>query len=207
MATPSIISVPNSACFASVVMTLTRVVGVTESPFTLEEQAFRWPGERWSMSLRMPPITNRIIAGEWQSFFASLKGRYNHFLMGDPAARQPMGVATGSPVVNGLGQSGNNLSTSGWSPSVQNILRRGDYIQLGSGPSSRLHMIVEDANSNASGISTLSIEPALRVSPADGSSVVVNDPKGVFRLAQNDVSWSTAPGKIWSFSLEAIEVL
>lgn len=207
MATPTLVNMPDSLCIANISFTLTRVVGVTESPFTLEEQAFKWPGERWSVSAYFPPVTNRKTAGEWQAFFAELSGRYNYFLFGDPMGKKPMGIATGTPLVDGLGQTGNTLVTDGWTPNTQGILLKGDYIQIGSGSSAKLHMITENANSNASGIASLSIQPALRTSPADGSPIIVNNPRGVFRLSDNSFTWSVRPGPVWSFSFDAVEVL
>lgn len=207
MSIPPLINLPDSACIASVVMTLTSVSSVTESPFTLEQQAFKWPGQRWSASVDIPPTRNRAIASDWMSFFARLEGRYGNFLMGDPSAKAPRGVATGTPIVSGASQIGNTLNTSGWSNNITGILLKGDFIQIGTGANSRLHMIVEDANSNGSGQAALVIQPALRGSPANGTPINVSNPVGVFRMAQDAFSYSVAPGKIWRFSFEAVEVL
>lgn len=207
MAVPPLIELPSSSCMASLVMSLTRVVAVTESPYTLGQQAFKWPGERWSVSFRMPTITRRDVAADWISFGAKLQGRYGRFLLGDPLGRVPRGVATGSPVVSGAGQTGNSLNTTGWAPSTSFIMRKGDYIQLGISENARLHLVVDDVNSDASGNAVLKIEPALRVSPADGSSIIVNNARGLFRLDSNNFSWSVFPGPQYQLSFEATEVL
>lgn len=202
-----ILDVPTSACVASVVMTLTSTVGYTESPFTLEGQSFKWPGRRFEMSFRMPPFVSRAIAADWIAFGAQLNGRYNLFLMGDPAAKTPRGVASGTPVVSGAGQTGNTLVTSGWTPNTTNIMMKNDYIQIGTGASTRLYMLVENANSDGSGNANLTIEPELRYSPANGETVIVNNPKGLFRLSSNNFSWRVSPGKVYSLSFEAQEAL
>lgn len=207
MSTPPLLDLPQSSCAASVVMTLTRVVGITESPFTLGEQGFRWPGERWSMSFTLPPFTSRAVASDWISFGAKLKGRYGMFFMGDPSAKNPRGIASGTPVVDGHNQSGNTLKTNGWTPNVQGILLKGDYIQIGTGISARLHLVVENVDSNASGESDLVIEPALRRSPASGESITVQNAKGIFRLTSNQLSWSVSPGPVYRLNFEAVEVL
>lgn len=207
MSTPPLVTLPSSYCIGSVIMTLTRVVGLTESPYTLEEQTYRWPGERWSIDFRLPPITNRATASDWMAFGSKLEGKYGRFLIGDPAARLPRGVATGTPLVNGGGATGNTLPTDGWTNSVTGILLKGDYIQLGTGVNSRLHMITEDVNSNGSGEANLSIVPALRVSPADNAPIVVNNPRGLFRLVDNTFAWSVDPGPVYRFSFQATEVL
>lgn len=207
MSTPPLLELPTSSCVASVIMTISRVVGYTESPFTLQGQTFKWPGERWSISFRMPPFVARGVAMDWVSFGAKLKGRYGLFLMGDPSAKKPRGVATGNPEVDGGGQVGNTLLTKGWTPNVTGIFLKGDYLQIGSGANSRLYMNVEDVNSDSSGNAALSLEPELRNSPADGAIIIVQNAKGVFRLTSNDFSWSVEPGPVYRVSFEATEAL
>lgn len=207
MSTPPLLDLPDSACIASVVMTLRRVVGMTSSPFTLEEQSFKWQGEQWQIEFTLPPITKRSVAADWQAFIAKLQGTYGRFLMGDPSARFPRGAASGSPVVNGGGQTGNVLQTDGWTASVTGILLKGDYIQIGTGTSSRLHMVTEDINSNVSGQANIALEPALRYSPSDNSAIIVNSPKGVFRMVDNSMSWSVSPGPVYRLSFQAVEVV
>lgn len=194
-------------CKASVTLTLRRVVSRSVSPFTLEEQSFQWPGEQWEISFTLPTFNNRLTASEWIAFAAKMKGSYNYFLTGDPSAEEPMGVATGTPLVAANNQTGNILQTKGWTPSTPNILRAGDYIQYGTGTSSRLHMVVEDADSDAAGLASLQIEPALRYSPALNSPIVVDNPVGLFRLSDNSYSWSVAPGPRYNLSFSATEVI
>lgn len=207
MTTPPLLTMPTSSCAASVTMTLNRVVGLTQSPFTLEEQAFKWQGEAWSVDFMMPPFKSRAIASQWISFALKLRGQFGTFYLGDPSARIPQGVGTGTPVVDGINQNGNTLLTRGWTSGVTGILLAGDYIQIGTGTNSRLHMVTADANSDGSGDAALSIEPALRYSPADGTAINVNNPVGVFRLTENSWSWSVTPGKIYRLSFQAVEVV
>lgn len=207
MSTPPLITLPTSVCFASVVMNLRRVVGRTASPFTLEEQSFKWPGEQWGMELTMPPIKGRALAEEWISFMLQLEGSYGYFLIGDPTAKTPQGVATGTPLVDGINQTGNTLLTKGWTPNTVGILKRGDYLQLGTGTNTRLHKLTADVDSDVSGNAALPIVPALRTSPANNDPIVVNDAKGIFRLTSNDFSWSVDPGSIYRFRFNALEVV
>lgn len=207
MSTPPLLDLPSSACVASVIMTLVRVVGRTESPYTLEEQTFKWPGEAWMIDFSMPTFTNRRIASEWIAFALKLEGSYGHFLMGDPSAKLPRGVASGTPVVDGANQTGNLLLTTGWAPNTTGIILKGDYIQTGAGATSSLHMVVEDADTDSSGNAILQIVPAIRTSPIDGSAIIVNNPRGVFRLTSNDYSWSVSPGPTYRLNFQAREVI
>ena len=50
-------------------------------------------------------------------------------------------------------------------------------------------MVVADANTDGSGNASLSIEPALRSSPSDTTTLTVSSAKGVFRLSSNDTGW------------------
>lgn len=206
MSTPPLLELPSSRCVASVVMTLERVVALTSSPFSRAEQAFRWPGEQWMADVALPTM-KRDTAADWMAFGVSLEGRWGRFLMGDPSATTPRGVATGTPVVNGALQTGNTLVVDGFTPSTNNILRKGDYFQLGTGVNSRLYMITEDVNSDVSGGAALSFCPSLRSSPADNDPLVLQNPRGVFRLMDNGFSWSVSPGGFYRISFRAAEVV
>lgn len=207
MSTPPLLNLPSSSCIASVVMTLTRAVGVTQSPFTFEEQSYRWPGEMWSMEFALPPIKNRAVASEWKAFALKLEGQYGRFLIGDPSARLPAGSAMGTPLVNGINQTGNTLVTDGWTPNQTGALLPGDYIQLGTGASAKLHMITAPVTVDGSGNANLEFVPALRSSPADNAPIVISDAKGVFKLTSNSFSWQVSPGGIYRISFSAQEVV
>lgn len=202
-----LINIPSSYCFSSVVVSIDRVIGRTFSPFTLEEQSFKWPGEVMRFDLSMPPMTKRSTASEWISFGMKAKGSFNHFLIGDPSARKPQGSAGGNPIVAGPNQSGDTIITSGWTPNVSSILKAGDYIQIGVGQSAKLRIIVDDVNSDSNGNATLRIEPSLHFSPANGSQIITDNPQGVFRMVDNTWSWSVNPGPIYRMSFSAVEVI
>jgi hypothetical protein len=81
-------------------------------------------------------------------------------------------------------------------------LKAGDYIQLGSGGSAKLHQVLLDQ----SGSGSLEIWPALRATYTN-ASVTFNNPKGVFRLANNVTSWSINNASTYGISFEAVEVV
>lgn len=206
MADPVLIEVPD-ICASSAVITMNTIVGTTSSPYTLQEQSFRWPGEQWIIDFRPPPTRRRDIAAQWQAFGLKAEGRFNRFLLGDPSARTPAGSASGNPVVSLNNQTGNALQTSGWDPNVSRIVRAGDYFQVGTGILSRLHMAVEDSNSDSLGNAVIHFYPQLRFSPNIGAQIIMQNPRGVFRMQQNSFSWSIDAGKVYRFSFQAVEVL
>ena len=150
---------------------------------------YQYPGEWWEAEVTLPPMRGEN-ARAWIAALVSMRGLYGQMYLGDWDGRTPNGTASGTPLVKGADQTGNSLITDGWTASVTGIMKAGDYLQIGSGIEQRLHMVVADANSDGSGDATLSIEPALRVSPADNAALTVSSAKGVFRLASNETEWS-----------------
>lgn len=207
MSTPPLLTLPTSSCIASVVMTLTSTTAITQSPFSKDEQAFKYPGQVWSIDFRMPPIKSRAVAAEWRAFAAKLQGRWGRFYMGDPMGEVPRGSPSGTPVVDGSNNTGSTLATSGWTPNTADLLLMGDYVQIGTGTNARLHMITADVSSDSSGDAILSLAPNLRGSPADGTAIVTSNPVGIFRMADDSFSWSVEPGPIYRLSFQAVEVV
>ena len=161
------------------------VVAVGRSEFTLQSQAQAHQGQMWVFDVSLTKLSGDT-AEEWRGFFLKCNGRERTFLLGDPSRATARGAATGTPLVKGASQTGIELITDGWTPSVTGILKAGDYIQLGSGATARLHQIAQDVDSDAAGNATLDIWPRLRASPADNAVIVVANCQGVFRLAANE---------------------
>jgi len=184
------LALPTAVGIERLDMRLVSVVAVATSPFTLSQQVYAHPGQRWQAEVRVPAISGRADADAWISFLVAMRGQFGTATFGDPLRATPRGVGTGTPLVNGGSQTGRALVTDGWTPSQAGIMRAGDYIQIGTGANTRLHMVVEDAASNGSGQATLSIEPALRASPLDNQAVITSSPVGLWRLSSNDIGWS-----------------
>ena len=168
-----------------------RVVGTSQSTFTGQQQVYRHQGEWWEAEVTLPPMRH-AYAREWLAKLVSMRGVFGQMYLGDWDARTARGTAgssAGTPLVNGASQTGNTLIIDGATASQTGYLKAGDYIQLGTGITQRLHMVIDDANSDGSGNVTLNIEPALRSSPADNLGIVVANTKGVFRLASNETNW------------------
>jgi hypothetical protein len=155
-------------------------VSVQGRAFTGLTTAFDWDGSAWMFELQQ----SLLDAGDathqaWRAFYRKLRNGYGTFLFGDPSRKTPLGVGTGTPLVNGAGQSGNSLITDGWTNSITNILRNADYFQL----ENNLYMNLNDVNSGAStGPATLDIWPSLRKVPADNAPITVLNPVGYFRI-------------------------
>lgn len=183
------------------------VVGMSQSGYSLAEQVQVWSGQQWRCEISFPRKT-RANSAALQAFLLKLNGCEGTFLYGDPRGGTPRGSGDGSPVVEGAGQTGNELDTSGWTFSASGVLLEGDYIQLSSGANARLHMVLEDVDADASGNATILIWPNLRESPTDASPVVINGAKGVFRMDGNQsASWDEAKHYYDGISFKAHEVI
>lgn len=201
------LTMPTEPGIARVTLRAANVVGVARSPFTGQQQVQRHQGQWWAAEIELPPLVGHDLSAPWVAFLLSLRGQYGTFLMGDPGKPQPRGVATGSPVVDGANQTGERLTVRGFTANVSGILRAGDYIQLGSGGSARLHTVLLDADSDSTGRVTLDIWPRLRSSPANGSAVITRNPVGVWRLASSDTSWVREPALRVGLRFSAVEAL
>lgn len=191
-------------------------VSVNTSPFDRSVQLQEWAGEQWMVKCSLPPMP-RAQASAWLSFFASLHGPVGTFMLGPYPLRVPLGPATGA-VADSLHQHGLqgpfvygdtnargqfSLATGGWTPDTSGILQAGDFIQL----SNALHMIVSSEDSDANGRCAFDIWPSLRGTPQDGDPLITVAPKGMFRLAQNDLEFDVDAAAIFTFSFNAVEVL
>jgi hypothetical protein len=200
------LALPTNTGFAKIRISANNVVGVSRSPFTAKQQVYRYTGQFWEAEISLPPM-KRADAVYWISFLLKLNGPYGTFLLGDPNGVTARGVATGTPLVKGANQTGSDLITDGWTTSTTGILKAGDYIQLGTGSSSKLHKVLDDVNSDSSGNATLTIWPDLRSSPSDNASIVVSGAKGLFRLSTSQQDWDVNEASIYGMTFPAREAL
>lgn len=160
-------------------------------------------------------ITNNLKKDDWldaTGWIVSLKGRQGCFLVHDPDREFPStflpnpgptfddlsptwdstlftfdaGEFPGDGNVSGAGQSGNSIITNNW-PLSDTILKVGDVFQI----ETQLYMVTVNAVSNGSGVATINFEPAIRISPADGTKVKTVKAQMVARLASDVIRWES----------------
>lgn len=195
-----------SQCVNQITIRAKTIVGISASPFTGQQQVYKHQGQWWEAEMSFPPM-KRENAEEVAAFLIKLNGRFGTFLMGDPANTSPRGVGTGTPLVKGAGQTGNELITDGWTADTTNILKAGDWIQLGTAATSRLHKVLDNVNSDETGTATLTLFPSLRFTPLDNSAVVIESPKGQWRLSTNDIDYTIQTGQFYGITLACMEAL
>lgn len=174
------------------------------SSFTRQRQVLSWPsGHMWLATCRVSYL-KEPEAGLMRSFLAKLRGRANTLQFPVPGYDGPANDYAGpAGLVNGAGQSGYSLVTDGWTASTA-ILPEGSYITV----NGELKLVTAAATSNGSGQATLSIEPALRYSPADNAPLTITEPYAVMALAASDAArWDLTSPRFHGFDLSFEEAV
>lgn len=188
------VSVPDHN-FASMSMRLRRATAMSESNFTLQQQVYQYTGAVWEAEIRLPPM-KREDAKKWEAFILSLRGMRGTFLMGNPLHNTT--TATGVQL-NGAGTvRDTNIDVTG-----TGSLKAGDVFQIGSGNDAHLHMVIQDATLNGD----IDIEPPLRLTYADNTTLDFTLPKGVWRLSSNDIGWDIDQASVYGFTIPCIEAI
>ncbi len=169
-------------------------VATSQSPFTYKQQVIAHGGQRWEATVNIAPL-NKASAATWKAALISLKGSSGTMLLGNPVYDVPQGTVSACTLSGDAGVETASVTMTG-------SLKAGDYIQLGSGSSAKLHQVLVDQT----GTGALEIWPALRTTYSN-QSVIFNAPKGLFRLSQNMTSWSIDNASIYGISFDVVEVL
>lgn len=188
------LSTPTTIGFESIELRAINAVATSQSPFTYKQQIVSHGGQRWEASVNIPPV-RRDLAAEWKAFLTALKGQTGTFLLGDPDYSSPRGDVSSCTLSGSAGDETAAVIMIG-------TFKAGDYIQLGSGSSARLHQVLIDQTGNGS----LEIWPSLRADYT-GETVIFSNPKGVFRLSSNMTSWNINSSSAYGISFEAVEDL
>lgn len=179
---------------------------VSRSPFTFQGQAQTYPGQ-----IRYAQVSvenrNRDDAEEWVGFLNALNGCSGTFLMSDPLGIRPRRGPTTGVTVRGGGQSGSTLLVNTGQINETNWASRGDWLQLGFSQNARLYKVTMPANTNGNGHASLEIWPSLRMTPTDGQTVVMGNPKGLFRLSSGSFDYTEQDGCKYSISFSCEEVI
>ena len=203
-----VLTLPSAPRFTDSEFRLITKTRVFESSEDGSGQTKLKPGAKWLLEAVLPIMT-RAQAALWTAFLAELDGPAGRFYGGDPFALTPLGVATGTPLVNGASQTGTSLITDGWTGSITGIMVKGDYfaVDLPSGGGARsLHQMTADANTDGPGNATLVFRPALRESPANNATIITASATCVMQLIDYDQArWAIGADGLYSIAFTAIE--
>jgi len=188
------LATPTSIGIESIELRAVNAIATSQSPFTYKQQIVSHGGQKWEASVKIPSV-HRDKAAQWKAMLVGLKGPVGTFLLGDPDYATPQGTVSSCTLTGSAGDETVTVVMTG-------TLLAGDYIQLGSGSSAKLHQVLVDQDGDGS----LEIWPALR-SDYTSATVTFNSAKGVFRLATNISSWSINNASTYGISFEAVEVI
>jgi len=199
------LSIPASCKPKRVQFYAVNAVNLSRSPFTFDTQVQEFSGQSWGADISFPPL-ERDAAEELVAFLLALQGPRGTFMVYDPLNTESRGFASGVPLVDGAAQTGNTLATKGWTVDIAGILKLGDKIQI----ANRLYAVMgtDDVDSQSDGKAVIDIWPRLRESPADGESIITEQAKGLFRLANQTVNlWSADETRTYDISLSCVEAI
>ena len=175
----------------NITMRLKRSVAVTESPFTYDQQVFDHKGAIWQCEVTLPPLSH-ADARSVEAFIVGLKGRSGTFTFG-----HPLHTSTATSTTSGTtAVRAEQLTTDSGSTAVT----AGTYFQLGD----YLYMVTED---KSAGAGTLKFQPPLRAEIASGTALDFTLPKSLWRMASNDIGWSTDTASLYGFTLACVEAI
>ncbi len=103
------------------------------------------------------------------------------------------------------GTGGTTLPTWNWQANISAVLRAGDYVAFDTPSGHALHMLVADASSDADGRAVLTLEPPLRLSPPDNTSLQLTQASCVMALVDDSVSWDVDAAGTYRLSFSAEE--
>lgn len=172
METP--ITIPERPGNREVSFVMDSAVSRSSSPFSLTEQVYVWPGQRWRCIMKMPAMAVEDALA-WQAFFADLNGMAGTFWVHDAPFVRPSEIGFGNPELDGPHVSGPVIKTRLWNP-LQRVLFRGQKIEVGG----RLRQVIEDVYSDAAGKALVKCWPQCR-GLTDALAIEWQDPRGVFR--------------------------
>lgn len=175
-------------------------------------QVFKWPGaDFWSCEATLPRMVT-ADAAQWAGFLAECRGMLNVFPFG-PVNYKPQGRPRGTPSISGINAAmATVLNTKGWTANALRVLMPGDYIQIGATPTTagvaglcRLHRVVTRVDADANGNTTIEVWPSLREATVDGEVLILKNPVGLFRNAENTGSILTDETRLSGITIKLVE--
>jgi len=118
--------------------------------------------------------------------------------------REPQGVATGTPLVNGETAKGeSSIPVDGFTASTTDILKAGDLLTFAS--HTHVYTALTDIDSDSGGNATIIISPDLKVAILDNEAITVNDAVFTVKLDKAHSS-NVAPPILYNFNFNVTEV-
>lgn len=179
------------------------IVGEQRGPFNAKREIQVFPGAHWEIEVAFLPVL-RAEAQRLEAFLLSLRGKAGTFRLADPYRSLPLGSNLGTPLVRVATVAGDEaVLTKGWTVNQPDALKAGDFIEIGT----RLHMVLQDADADASGNATVNVWPPIRQVHAVNAPLITRNARGVFALDANAVEFTRGVNGYNGAILRAVEVV
>jgi hypothetical protein len=163
------------------------------SPLSGDIQTTALPGSRWAWTVHIPDQTWAERRRLW-ALLAALGGQQHRLSMFDASRPVPAGSIplNGVTVSSSAAQFADSVTLATGAAGC--TVKAGDWIKLGSTNSAQLVMAVADATADGGGVIVVSFRSLLRAAVAAGTSVVLDYPRGLFVLADPDLTGGKVVG-------------
>jgi len=160
-------------------------------------------GHMWTIKLTFPQMLRATFAPIF-AFVAGQRGQSESFQIALEQFNTPQGVATGTPLVDGVHAVGDNtILCDAFTASTTDIMKAGDIVKFAS--HTKVYMLTADSDSVALGATTLNIVPPLIEALADNEAVTVSSVQFTVSLDNSVQEWKTTNPNFSSYSVDLIE--
>lgn len=199
-------ALPTSPAFADIKITSINPT-LTSRTISGKRQTRQIGGQYWRIYATYPPMTRSEFEPIY-GFLMKQRGSFETFTMVPPVVGSTTATGYGTPVINGGSQTGRTVNTDGWTAnqSAGNLLKAGNYLKFAN--HDKVYVLTDANTSGSSGESTLSIEPALLTSPADGSAITIASvPFTVYLMNSGLVEYNVDNTGLFYYDLDLCEAL
>jgi len=162
-------------------------------------------GHLWAIKLTFPQMLRATFAPVF-AFIMAQRGQSGSFQISLEQFNTPQGVATGTPLVDGVHAVGDNtILCDGFTASTTDIMKAGDIVKFAS--HTKVYMLTADSDSVGLGATTLNIVPPLIAALANNEAVTVSSVPFTVALEDSVQEWKTTNPNFSSYSVNLIESL
>ncbi len=171
-----------------------------EAPRSWVSQRSAGVATRWGLSITLPPMQGEAAA--LVRVFLQRATSAAVWFQAPDHSYERQSTPSGTPRVDGAGQTGATLNLKGFPASQPSAVKDGDRIGLTTG---QVVTVVASGNADGAGKIPVSIDPPLRASPTDDALVYLDEPLCVFRLPTHRVDGYVSAPMIHTFVFDAVE--
>jgi len=149
---------------------------------------------RWGMSIGSPNKINAAAMDDWRDLLVRLRGRVNFLSAWDVKRAAPRGTCRGTMTLSGTHAKGATSLTIAVTGQNGLTLVSGDWLQLGSGLTGQLVMVVGGTYTANTSQIVVTVEHPLRWQFSGGAAVTWDKALGHYKLLTESIQFCTVEG-------------